>query len=111
MLGNLTLAELVDHPFNTAAVGTGPYKFSRFLVKDGVIRVDLLPNENYYLGRPYIDEVVFQYYPNMRDAWTAYQGGEVDGLAGVSNDILPEVLAEPGLTFSPRVNRALAWFS
>ncbi len=107
LLGNLTLAELVDHPFNTAPVGTGPYKFSRFLVKDGVIRgVDLLPNENYYLGRPYIDEVVFQYYPNMRDAWTAYQGGEVDGLAGVSNEILPEVLAEPGLNlFSTREPR------
>lgn len=107
LLGNLTLAELVDHPFNTAPVGTGPYKFSCFLVKDGVIRgVDLLPNENYYLGRPYIDEVVFQYYPNMRDAWTAYQGGEVDGLAGVSNEILPEVLAEPGLNlFSTREPR------
>ncbi len=107
LLGNLTLAELVDHPFNTAPVGTGPYKFSRFLVKDGVTSgVDLLPNEDYYLGRPYIDEVVFQYYPSMREAWTAYQGGEVDGLAGVSNDILPEVLAEPGLNlFSTREPR------
>ncbi len=107
LLGNLTLAELVDHPFNTAPVGTGPYKFSRFLVKDGVTSgVDLLPNEDYYLGRPYIDEVVFQYYPSMREAWTAYQGGEVDGLAGVSNDILSEVLAEPGLNlFSTREPR------
>ncbi|HPS32250.1 MAG TPA: peptide ABC transporter substrate-binding protein [Anaerolineaceae bacterium] len=107
LLGNLTLAELVDHPFNTAPIGTGPYKFNRFLVKDGLVSgVDLLANQDYYLGRPYIDEVVFQYYPSMRAAWTAFQGGEVDGLGGVSNDILPEVLAEPGLNlFSTREPR------
>ena len=107
LLGNLTLAELVDHPFNTSPIGTGPYRFNRFLVKDGVISgVDLLPNEDYYLGRPYIDEVVFQYYPTPRAAWTAYEGGEVDGLAGVTNDILPEVLAEPNLNlFSTREPR------
>ncbi|MCZ2145954.1 MAG: peptide ABC transporter substrate-binding protein [Anaerolineales bacterium] len=107
LLGNLSLAELVDHPFNTAPIGTGPYKFSRFLVKDGTVSgVDLLPNEDYYLGRPYIDEVVFQYYPSMSQAWSAFQGGEVDGLAGITNDILPEVLAEPGLNlFSTREPR------
>jgi len=47
-------------PFNMSPVGSGPYKFSQFIVKDGAITgVDLIANEDYYNGRPYIDEVVF----------------------------------------------------
>ncbi|MFZ3070537.1 MAG: peptide ABC transporter substrate-binding protein [Anaerolineaceae bacterium] len=107
LLGNLTLDELVDHPFNLAPVGTGPYKFSRMLVNNGVITgVDLVANETYFAGRPFIDEVVFQYYPNENEAWMAFQAGEVDGIASVSNEILPEVLAQPGLNlFSTREPR------
>ncbi|MFZ3151504.1 MAG: ABC transporter substrate-binding protein [Anaerolineaceae bacterium] len=109
LLGNLTLDELVDHPFNMAPIGTGPYKFSRMLVEGGTITgVDLVANENYYQGTPYIDEIVFQYYATESEAWAAYQAGEVDGLASVSNTILPEVLAEPGLnlysTREPRLS-------
>lgn len=98
LLGNLGLDELVNHPFNMAPIGSGPYKFSQLFIKDGVISgIDLVANGDYYGGRPYIDEIVFQYYPSEKPAWNAYQAGEVDGLARVSNDILPEVLGESGL--------------
>jgi peptide/nickel transport system substrate-binding protein len=107
LLGNLTMDQLVDHPFNLAPVGSGPYKFSKFLVKDGVVTgVDLLANGDYYGGKPYIDEVVFQYFPSEAEAWAAYQAGEVDGIAAISDDILPEVLAEPTLNlYSSRMPR------
>jgi len=107
LLGNLTLDQLVDHPFNLAPVGSGPYKFSKFIVKDGAVSgVDLVANEDYYGGRPYIDEVVFQYYPSEVEAWKAYQAGEVDGIAAISNTILPEVLADPTLNlYSSRTPR------
>ncbi len=109
LLGNLTLDELVNHPFNMSPVGTGPYKFNRFIVENGEISgVDLIANLDYYNGSPYIDEVVFQYYPTEQAAWEAYKAGEVDGIGAVSTDILTEVLAEPGLnlysTREPRLS-------
>jgi len=107
LLGNLSVDQLVDHPFNLAPVGSGPYKFSKFLVEDGVVTgVDLVANADFYGGRPYIDEVVFQYYPSEAQAWAAYQAGEVDGISAISNDILPEVLADPTLKlYSSRMPR------
>ena len=98
LLGNLTVDELVDHPFNLAPVGSGPYQFKQLIVTDGAISgVDLTANENYYDGRPYIDEIVFRYYPSEEAAWNAYQQGEADGISQVSTAILPQVLAQPGL--------------
>jgi peptide/nickel transport system substrate-binding protein len=56
LLGNLSVDQLVDHPFNLAPVGSGPYKFSKFLVEDGVVTgVDLVANADFYCVRPYID--------------------------------------------------------
>lgn len=107
LLGNLTLEELVNHPFNVAPVGSGPYKFSQFIVKDGAITgVDLIANEDYYNGRPYIDEVVFQYYPSEQAAWSAYLTGEVDGVGDISTDMVTDALAEPSLNlYSSRMPR------
>ena len=35
LLGNLGLDEMIDHPYNLAPIGSGPYKFDRLLVEDG----------------------------------------------------------------------------
>jgi len=104
LLGNLSLDEMIDHPFNLAPIGSGPYKFDRLLVEDGKITgVVLKAFDEYYEGRPYLDEIVFQYYDSIGDAWAAYQDGEVEGLGNVSSDILMSVLGEPDVNlFSAR---------
>ena len=104
LLGNLSLDEMIDHPFNLAPIGSGPYKFDRLLVEDGKITgVVLKAFDEYYEGRPYLDEIVFQYYDSIGDAWVAYQDGEVEGLGNVSSDILMSVLGEPDVNlFSAR---------
>lgn len=104
LLGNLSLDEMIDHPFNLAPIGSGPYKFDRLLVEDGKITgVVLKAFDEYYEVRPYLDEIVFQYYDSIGDAWAAYQDGEVEGLGNVSSDILMSVLGEPDVNlFSAR---------
>jgi len=104
LLGNLSLDEMIDHPFNLAPIGSGPYKFDRLLVEDGKITgVVLKAFDEYYEVRPYLDEIVFQYYDSIGDAWVAYQDGEVEGLGNVSSDILMSVLGEPDVNlFSAR---------
>jgi peptide/nickel transport system substrate-binding protein len=98
LLESTPAEELVDAPFNLAPVGSGPYRFSRFLTENGQIQgVVLAANDDYYFDRPFIDELVFRYYPDSSSALAAYRAGEVTGISSVSRDILPDALQEPEL--------------
>jgi peptide/nickel transport system substrate-binding protein len=98
LLGGLGLEEMIDHPFNLAPVGTGPFRFQRLLVEDDeIVGVVLEAFEAYFRDRPFLDEFIFRYYPTSDDALAAYKRGEVEGLGEVPESILNDVLAEPGL--------------
>jgi peptide/nickel transport system substrate-binding protein len=97
-LTGLSLEEIVDHPFNLAPIGTGPFRFQRLLVEeDQIIGVVLEAFEGYFLNRPYLDEIIFRYYATPEQALTAYQDGEVEGIGDVDGSILSDVLSEPDL--------------
>jgi len=99
ILGGLEMNELVDHPYNLAPVGTGPFRFQRLIVENEKIAgVVLEAFDAYFLERPYLDEFIFRYYPNSQDALTAYREGEVEGIGKVHSSILADVLSEPELS-------------
>jgi peptide/nickel transport system substrate-binding protein len=99
ILGGLGLEEMIDHPFNVAPIGTGPFKFQRLLVEDGnIVGVVLEAFEEYFWGRPYLDEFIFRYYPTSQEAYNAYLQGEVEGFGAVDLQILQDVLSDPNLT-------------
>ena len=99
ILGGLSLDEIVDHPFNLAPVGTGPFRFQRLLVEnDQIVGVVLEAFDAYFRSRPFLDEFIFRYYPTSQDALAAYRRGEVEGIGDVHDSILQEVLIEPGLS-------------
>ncbi len=98
ILGGISLEEMIDHPFNLAPVGTGPFRFQRLLVEDDeIVGVVLEAFEVYFLDRPYLDEFIFRYYPTAQDAFTAYQSGEVEGIGDIDSSILQDALADPDL--------------
>lgn len=98
LLEGKSVAELVNDPFNLAPVGSGPYRFTRLVVENEAITgVVLSANKDYYLQPPYIDELVFRYYPDEDAALQAFSDGEVQGLGQVTWETLPDVLAESGL--------------
>ena len=99
LLSGKGLEELIDAPFNLAPVGTGPFKFQRLLVEnDEIVGVVMEAFDAYYAGRPYLDEVIFRYYPSSEAAYAAYQDGIVEGLGEVDPSILSAVLADPNLS-------------
>lgn len=69
-------SQLSDSPFNQAPVGTGPYRLAQI----DQTRAILVANDNYYLGRPRIDEIEFRFYPDYSTAAAALSRGEVQGL-------------------------------
>jgi peptide/nickel transport system substrate-binding protein len=98
LLDGITMDQMIDLPFNIQPVGSGPYRFNRLIVEDGEIRGVLLTAfEDYYGQKPYIDDVVFRYYPDAPSALQAYQDGKVQGIGQVTAEILSQVLAEPNL--------------
>ncbi len=98
LLDGNTLDEMIDLPYNIQPVGSGPYRFNRLIVEDGeIIGLSLAANGDYYGEKPYIDEIVFRYYPDAASAMQAYRDGQVQGIGGVAQEILPDVLAEPDL--------------
>lgn len=91
--------QLPTAEFNLKPVGSGPYKFDRLLISGGQITgVVLAANQDYYLGAPFVEQVVFRYYPNSATALDAYRRGEVLGVSQLTQDVLESALAEPGLS-------------
>jgi len=98
LLRGAQIEDLIDHPFNAEPVGTGPFKFERFLLQDGRIDgVGLVAFDDFYLGRPFLDRVEFHTYAAPEEALAAYDAGEVQGIATVHPEMFPEVLPNPEL--------------
>ncbi len=99
LLASVPADQLASAEFNLKPVGTGPYKFDRLITSGGQITgVALKVNEDYYLPRAYIEQIVFRFYPNSASAFDAYQQGEVLGVSQLTTDILQSALMEPAFS-------------
>jgi len=105
LLGDLTLTEMIDNPFNMQPIGSGPYRFDHLITENGQITgIVLSAFKDYYGQSPYIDQIAFRYYPDAASAYAAYKAGDVGGISNVTLDILPQVLGETGLnTYTTRL--------
>ena len=93
LLEGVPASGLIDAEFNLKPIGSGPYQFDHLISAQGQITgVVFNAFEDYYNGRAFIDQVVFQYYSDSKSALAAYQGGEVLGISQVSEEILTDVL-------------------
>jgi peptide/nickel transport system substrate-binding protein len=99
ILGGMTFDQIMNDSFNLQPVGTGPYAFERLIVEDEQIIGIMLQSFDQYYGTPaFIEQMIFRYYPDAESALAAYRAGQVQGISNVTADILPAVLAEPGLS-------------
>jgi peptide/nickel transport system substrate-binding protein len=91
--------QMANAEFNISPVGSGPYKFDHLLVEDGKITgVVLTVNPKYYGKPPYIEQVVFRYYPTSQAALDAYRQGDVLSVSQITPDVLNAALEEPNLS-------------
>lgn len=99
LLRGVSAEELVNHPFNRAPIGSGPFQFEQFsLADDGRANgVSLTAFEQYAPARPFLERIEFRFFADSQAALQAFREGEVDGIGNVTDDILQAVLAEPGL--------------
>ena len=91
--------EIANSQINLKPIGSGPYRVDQIDADNGQISgVTLSISDSYYKDKPFIEQFVFQYYPDSQAAYDAYQSGKVMGISHVSQDILEQVLANTDLS-------------
>jgi peptide/nickel transport system substrate-binding protein len=107
LLEGVDAQQLADAAFNLEPIGSGPYRFENLIVEDGKMAgVVLAAFDDYYGKKPFIEKVVFRYYPDASTALDAYDQGEVLGISQITKDVLPRALKEPNLNlFTARLPR------
>jgi len=106
ILRGVTASALIDHPFNLNPIGTGPFQFDGYLTdeENQIEGVALSSFGDFYSTPPYLERFEFHFFENTAAALTAYHAGEVNGIAGISDDALSAVLEDPNLSlFTARI--------
>jgi len=63
--------------FNRSPIGTGPYKFLKWQTAD---RIELVANENYFDGKPYISRYIYRIIPDQSVQFMEMMSGGVDSM-------------------------------
>lgn len=106
-LEGIAPGQMIDAPFNLSPVGSGPFRLESVDAQDGqVLGVTLRAFTEYYGTVPFLEKVVFRYYPDESAALAAYQRGEVLGISQITQNTLSEALRLPELNlFTSRLPR------
>jgi peptide/nickel transport system substrate-binding protein len=70
-------ASLNDVPYNSAPMGTGPFKFVRWVRGD---RIEFVRNEHYFLGAPKIQHIIWRLVPDENTELQLLRTHEADWL-------------------------------
>ncbi len=92
----IPLAEL-----NLKPIGSGPYQL-KSLVKNntGTIRSYTLERNNHYYGQaPYLNEIIFKFFPSSEEMVAAINNGQVNGLAELPANLIDSIIAKNSLNF------------
>jgi peptide/nickel transport system substrate-binding protein len=88
-----TLPNLNAVPFNSAPVGSGPFRLERW---DRGDRLEFSANPTYYAGKPRIEHLVLPFIPQDATAITELQTGEIDAATLLDASRIDQLRAIPG---------------
>ncbi len=75
LLGDVDRAHIRTIDFNRNPLGCGPFKLKKWVSQQ---MVELVANDLYYKGRPYLDRVIFRIIPDQTSLLTQMETGEID---------------------------------
>lgn len=109
ILGSVPAEELQQNPYWTEnRVGTGPFKWSKYVPDQ---YVEVVRNDDYFLGAPKLDRIVYQIYADIPSILNALEAGEVDVMSyeggGVPVSEVERLQQVDSLTVLPDMNAGL----
>jgi peptide/nickel transport system substrate-binding protein len=87
-------ADLNGLPFNSAPIGTGPYKVERWYRGD---RIEYVANERYFLGKPAIARITLHFIGDENTIANQMRAHEIDLFISASPRVYPQLLGIDGL--------------
>ena len=87
-------ADLNRIPFNSAPIGTGPYKIVRWYRGD---RIEYAANDAYVLGKPHIAKIVLHFINDENAIVNEMRTHELDWFAQATPRVYPQIKDIPGL--------------
>lgn len=83
---NVTAEQAPLHEANLKPIGSGAYRFDQMRQnKDGSISwYQIVRNPAYHRPGPFIQKIIFQFFKNEDEMFTAWRRGIIDGFGGVS---------------------------
>jgi peptide/nickel transport system substrate-binding protein len=98
IFGDMTLDQIASSSINLEPVGSGPFQFSELSMEgSSIVGITLTAFKDYAGTKPFLQKIVFRYYPDPQSAYKAYQDGYVQGISELSNDQLASALDNPDL--------------
>lgn len=95
---------------NLKPIGSGPYKFVSLIKnKNGELKEYYLEaNTDYYGAKPYIEKIIFKFFPDYTELVRALNANEIEGASYVPDNLRKDVLAKHSLSFNnlrlPQIN-------
>ncbi len=80
-------------PANTHPIGSGPYKIASVSTDStgSPTRYDLVPFADFTFGQPHLSRITFLFYTSEDDMIKAFNAHQIDAIAGVSPENLPDL--------------------
>lgn len=106
LLEHIPPAEMKNAEFNRSPVGNGPFKFKKWVAQQ---YIELEANDNYFLGRPNIDRIVFKVIPDQTNLLTQIETGEIDFYHHFPPDAFERLSKNPNIKIYKFPSRSYAY--
>lgn len=89
LFNGMTIDEIAASPLNLQPIGSGPYQIKELIIEETrVTGIKLQAFPKYAGDQPYLQELVFMYYPDAKSAYAALQEGLVQGISEIPNGMV-----------------------
>ncbi|MGE3712853.1 MAG: ABC transporter substrate-binding protein [Hyphomicrobiaceae bacterium] len=100
-------AKTEDYNSGKAAIGTGPYKYSKFIPGD---RIEFVRNDDYWGAKPMWDKLIFKPIKAGPARVAALLAGDVDMIEDTPTVDIARLSKDPKLVLSSAVSNRLVYF-
>lgn len=88
------MANLNTAPFNNQPVGTGPFKFSKWVHGD---RLEFVANNDYFMGKPKLKEIIVKIIPDENTSLNELRTHEIDWIFQASPTLYGQLKNVPDI--------------
>ena len=99
-------ATTADFNSGKAAIGTGPFKFAKYVAGD---RIEMTANPDYWGGKPKWDKVTLKPIKSGPSRVAALLAGDVDVIEGVPTADIPRLKRDPKLQLSSGISNRVIY--